>query len=306
VANVLTFIAQSAVGAVTVIQGVGTALGAVAAAAVALGSGEIRQASTIIKTMVGDIKALAESRGGTIAALGTVREQTAKVGEVSAEAAAKVDKLAKALASEGKTSTAKVAKETATAFEQWVKSLSNASGQLDLVGPKLEFLHNTLAALDAAGQSGNSFARTLREELEKLQPVLDAHVVAFEEYQKSLDDAADRVKRSVDPMIEAGEAIRELDLLLETGRINWEEYSKALTKVGKELETVKDPAEGTQKALESIADAITAQVGTAFNSMIDNIGQAKVSFGSFAESFLKDMAKIVIQIMVMEPLVKSL
>jgi lambda family phage tail tape measure protein len=40
--------------------------------------------------------------------------------------------------------------------------------------------------------------------------------------------------------------------------------------------------------------------------MIDNFGQAKTSFGDFAQAFLKDIAKMINQLLIMQPLAKAM
>jgi tape measure domain-containing protein len=57
---------------------------------------------------------------------------------------------------------------------------------------------------------------------------------------------------------------------------------------------------------ESITNAIASNANNAVNDFIDNIGNAKFAFSDFAEAVVKDIAKMVVQILVITPLIKAL
>jgi tape measure domain-containing protein len=109
-------------------------------------------------------------------------------------------------------------------------------------------------------------------------------------------------KRSLDETINAS------DLLVAKFYLIDEAVTRGLDP--EKAEKMKEALLGVDSAAkqvgESIADAIASNANNAVNSFIDNIGQAKLSFSDFAEAVLKDIAKMIVQILVITPLIKSL
>jgi phage-related minor tail protein len=57
---------------------------------------------------------------------------------------------------------------------------------------------------------------------------------------------------------------------------------------------------------DKITDSIAQNASNAVNSFIDNIGKAQMSFGDFAASVVKDIAKMIVQLLIMKPLMDSI
>lgn len=89
-----------------------------------------------------------------------------------------------------------------------------------------------------------------------------------------------------------------IDQALADGRITpetWEKLRNNIQGVNSDM----------QKLGEDIAVSIGSNASNAVNNFIDNLGQAKFSFSDFATSVVKDLAKIMMQMLIMQPLIKS-
>jgi lambda family phage tail tape measure protein len=67
-----------------------------------------------------------------------------------------------------------------------------------------------------------------------------------------------------------------------------------------------ETADQFKKLGEGITDAIASNANNAVNSFIDNIGQAELSFADFATSVIKDIAKVIVQLLIMKPIIDSI
>jgi phage-related minor tail protein len=84
-----------------------------------------------------------------------------------------------------------------------------------------------------------------------------------------------------------------------------------LTKSQREaLLKLRDEVQGLDsdfiKLGQSITDAVAGNATNSVNQFIDSIGQAKFSFADFTTSVLKDIAKIIFQLLIMQPIVESI
>ncbi|WP_029050332.1 tape measure protein [Cupriavidus sp. amp6] len=103
--------------------------------------------------------------------------------------------------------------------------------------------------------------------------------------------------------------VSDLSIALAAGKIDRNTFDallESLQKVNPYLKDTNDNIDTTAKKLEKISTQITASVATSFNTLIDSIGEAKVSFSDFVESFLKDLAKLIVQMQIMVPLAEAL
>lgn len=109
-------------------------------------------------------------------------------------------------------------------------------------------------------------------------------------------------KRSLDETINAS------DLLVAKFYLIDEAVTRGLDP--EKAEKMKDALLGVDSTAkqvgESITNAIASNANNAVNDFIDNIGNAKFAFSDFAEAVVKDIAKMVVQILVITPLIKAL
>jgi tape measure domain-containing protein len=89
-----------------------------------------------------------------------------------------------------------------------------------------------------------------------------------------------------------------IDKALAEGRITPETWEKM-------RDNIQGVDSDMQKLGESITNSIASNANNAVNNFIDNLGKAKFSFTDFATSVIKDLAKIMMQMLIMAPLVKS-
>lgn len=129
---------------------------------------------------------------------------------------------------------------------------------------------------------------------------------AFKRTKASIEDATDPLagfKREIEQIGKAAELIPEklalIDEALANGKLTPENAQK-----------LRDQVQGLdsdfKKLGEDITDSIAGNASNAVNNFIDNIGRAKFSFGDFTESVLKDIAKIIFQLLLMKPIVESI
>ena len=83
----------------------------------------------------------------------------------------------------------------------------------------------------------------------------------------------------------------------------WKATNEAMTAMGVKAGEVKSSVDNLGS---SIVDAIATNANNAVNSFIDSIGTAKMSFGDFASAVLKDIAKMIVQMLIMKPLMDSI
>jgi hypothetical protein len=57
---------------------------------------------------------------------------------------------------------------------------------------------------------------------------------------------------------------------------------------------------------EDLSVSIASNMGNAVNQLIDSFGKAEVSFGDMAAAMLKDIAKLIVQLLIMKPLLDSI
>jgi tape measure domain-containing protein len=128
----------------------------------------------------------------------------------------------------------------------------------------------------------------------------------FKRTKAAIEDATDPLagfKRQIEEVATAAELIPEklllIDEALASGKLNPDQAQK-----------LRDQVQGLnsdfKQLSDSITDSIAGNASNAVNNFIDTIGKAKFSFADFTESVLKDIAKIIFQLLIMQPIVESI
>jgi hypothetical protein len=182
---------------------------------------------------------------------------------------------------------------------KWKEALVTSGQEIDNTAPKIEFLRTTIANLQATGQTDTGYFRVLTEELQKLDPMIQT-------ISKEFDNMAEKLKSSTSPAEDFNKAVQELtDTITIDSVASLNLYIEKLAK----LRDAYDQATKDNTMLKLLND-INNKVGNtltgAFDSLIDGIGKTKFSITDFATSFLKDIAKMITQLLIVKPLVEAL
>jgi hypothetical protein len=119
---------------------------------------------------------------------------------------------------------------------------------------------------------------------------------SFEAWKDSVDKTSEAFSMLI-PQLQYLAELRNLDMM------SLEEYNKQIEMLGY---GAKKSADDMEKLGDSIAQSIGQNANNAVNNFIDNIGTAKFTFSDFAASVVKDLAKVMMQMLIMQPLIKSM
>jgi tape measure domain-containing protein len=208
----------------------------------------------------------------------------------------KLDELAKRISTEKDPRILKALKDqfdqlkaSTSEFEAWLISISKVS-----FGDSLNDLYAQLIELERLMNSTED-------------PVLfKKYEEGFKRTKAAIEDATDPLaefKRVIEDTAKTAELIPEklalIDEALANGKLNPQEAQK-----------LRDQVQGLdndfKQLSDNITDSIAGNASNAVNNFIDTIGRAKFSFADFTESVIKDIAKIIFQLLIMKPLVESI
>ncbi len=185
-------------------------------------------------------------------------------------------------------------------FDTWVEGLKKAQEEAELLGPKMKFLTTALGELEAAGQKGTEQWRVYTEEMKKIEEMASKGSVGAE-LTLQIEKMREETAKAAEQMTILAQ--KYADFLAQGDT----EGALIVAKMMDDLKgKTKETATEMEKLGESITDAIASNANNAVNSFIDSIGTAKISFGDFAASVLKDIAKMIVQLLIMKPLMDSI
>jgi phage-related minor tail protein len=164
---------------------------------------------------------------------------------------------------------------------------------------------DTAAATDDATKKTTTFTRTLKESesalkertkaLEDANKIIAQGVISQIEWESKMLDA-------INPMREMTREWAKLDEAMASGRINGDQYFEILTKItdqGKQLSDIKDP-------LDEIGVAMGGILTNGVTNLVDGFFEMKSSFADTAADFLKNIAKMIAQTLVLKAIQQSL
>lgn len=193
---------------------------------------------------------------------------------------------------------ADTADEITKSTVKWKEALVQSGQESDNVAPKIEYLRTTIANLQATGKTDTGYFRVLTEELQKLDPMVQT-------ISKEFDNIAEKLKSSASPIEDFKKATDELTASYNNGNIGLDLYIEKLAKLKDGMDqATKD--NNLTKLLNEINNKVGNTLTGAFDSLIDGIGKTKFSISDFATSFLKDIAKMITQLLIVKPLVEAL
>jgi ABC-type transporter Mla subunit MlaD len=164
---------------------------------------------------------------------------------------------------------------------------------------------DTAAATDDVAKKTTTFTRTLKESesalkertkaLEDANKIIAQGVISQIEWESKMLDA-------INPMREMTREWAKLDEAMASGRINGDQYFEILTKItdqGKQLSSIKDP-------LDEIGVAMGGILTNGVTNLVDGFFEMKSSFADTAADFLKNIAKMIAQTLVLKAIQQSL
>jgi lambda family phage tail tape measure protein len=187
-----------------------------------------------------------------------------------------------------------------SALLTWAEGLKKSAEEIDLILPKMQVLAIEMEKLKAAGQGESSLFKTMSEEWKKLNELSAKGNVGAEielQVQKIKEEATLTAEKMAYLQEAIAAAFAQGDI--EGAEILLGIMDKLKTKTGETGDQFKKLGEGIEQAIANNAN-------NAVNNFIDNIGEAELSFTDFATSVIKDIAKIVVQLLIMKPIIDSI
>jgi hypothetical protein len=103
-------------------------------------------------------------------------------------------------------------------------------------------------------------------------------------------------------MNEIDRNLAKLQVALDSGRISWEQYADGMFMITDKVDGLKEAKSG----LDEIGVAIGNTLASGVAGLVDSFGDAKKSFGEFAQSFLTSIAKMIAQTLLLKAIQSSL
>lgn len=306
-------IAAAAVG--SAFQITGRSIGAVVAIAAQLAEGDLAGAWETAENAVADAGAEMENLYDTSVEIATGNERLAEsTAEVNKETGEQKDLTEAVVSSLNKQASA--AKEVVSAYEKRAQQLDKELASMAL-REEAESAHAKLLIDIEAG--------TLR--------VTAAEQASLEVKAKSIDALATQIEKEneLKTKQEEGEALRlslrtdmevlqdkfvEYNDLLAQGAISQETYNRAVwdsseayTKAQEAASKSKDELSGMDAIAEELGSKIDGYGKELSGALVDfalNTDDASSSFSDFAESVLRNVAEMVTQMLIMEPLMRNI
>ena len=139
---------------------------------------------------------------------------------------------------------------------------------------------------------------------------LKAHKGAQEESTASLQRWLESMRSSNDPIYTFNQQMAKLDEAQSKRLIDQEEYIRLSEKLWATMTggsaTTNQLKTDMDNLGQSVTQGIAQNANNAVNQFIDSIGKAKMDFTDFAASVVKDIAKMIVQMLIMQPIMASI
>jgi lambda family phage tail tape measure protein len=312
---ILRGVAAAATVVASTFKAIGTIMGGVSAASVLLVTGNFKEAGAAIREMDADLDAQADALGESlkrITGLSTATDGATAATEANTDATKKNDAAVRA-ALQGQEAAKKANEKRISDVLALNKALEDQIFRLAQVGQEDTEHAKALRALDAIRE------RLTVHEREAFD-LMVARIGVMETNNKATKDAADALKE-LDGMLKASrtdgekldEELRRLAELLaqfperedeirQATERRWKAYVDGLNKAVK----ATTDQEKLLAALGDKIDGYAKQISGTFVDFITHADDAKFAFGDFAESVLRDIVKMITQLMIMEPILAAI
>lgn len=203
---------------------------------------------------------------------------------------------------------------TLTAGDGAAREFELMQGRLSKVTSEAaDALRNNIRAMDehiaAASRAleGDKVLKELREEMNRQQAEqLDEARAAEEAREKHFIDLADAVNRSLDPMIEYNETVREYIELLNRGLITQDAFNKKVEEAAKAYNKAKDQSQELTDWQKRMLDAVKG-FSTDFTREIAALLESnKADWEDFRDTLFRLFRRAVIDAFITQPLVEAI
>ena len=287
----LTLIATPVGAALVAIVGAGTAIlvfyNELRDTVLALAEGFVELYAIVKETFGGDTS----NARAMLINLQAMRMETEKTGEATKEVTEQTKKL-----SDAQRAALEYAKKFAEAvkasMESFRESIFKARVELETIPPKMKELEALIST-----EKNPVMLEKLKEMLKQLKDELDPADAALRKF-------AEATQNATNPANEVAKELDNLDKALAKGYISWDTYGIAVERAMEKLSAPK--LEETKTALDEIGVAIGNTLSNSVADLTDVLFEADQTFMKFAENFLKQIAKMIVQMMLLKAIKTSL
>lgn len=252
-----------------------------------LGIGFLQLGGIIKKTFGGDDSNIQSM----IIDLEAARMQTVELGKATEKAEEATNKM-----SDAQRKAAEAAKKfgeaVAKSMESFRESIFGARVELATIPAKIKELNALIAT-----EKNPVMLEKLKDMLKQLKDELDPVDAALRKFAESTQNATN-------PANEVAKELDNLDKALAKGYISWETYGAAVDKAMEKLQPPK--LEETKEMLDEIGVAMGNTLSNSVADFTDVLFEADQTFMKFAENFLKQIAKMIVQMMLLKAIKTSL
>jgi tape measure domain-containing protein len=140
--------------------------------------------------------------------------------------------------------------------------------------------------------------------LEKLKDMLKKLKEELDPVDAALRKAAEATQNATNPFNALAKELESLDKQLAAGYISWDTYGIAVEQALDKIQPKK--LEESKTALDEIGVAIGTSLSNSVADFTDVLFEADQTFAKFAENFLKSIAKMIVQLMLLKAVKTSL
>jgi len=186
----------------------------------------------------------------------------------------------------------KFGEAVAKSMESFRDSIFGARVELATIPAKIKELNALIAT-----EKNPVMLEKLKDMLKQLKEQLDPADAALRKF-------AEATQNATNPANEVAKELDNLDKALAKGYISWETYGAAVDKAMEKLssENLKE----TKDTLDEIGVAIGNTLSNSVSDLTDVLFEADQTFMKFAENFLKQIAKMIVQMMLLKAIKTSL
>jgi lambda family phage tail tape measure protein len=223
--------------------------------------------------------------------LEAARMETVELGKATTEAEEATKKL-----SDAQRAAAEYAKKFGEAvkksMESFRESIFGARVELATIPEKMKELERLMST-----EKNPVMLEKLKDMYKKLKEELDP-------VDAALRKAAEATQNATNPMNALAKELESLDKQLAAGYISWDTYGIAVEQALDKIQPKK--LEESKTALDEIGVAIGTTLSNSVSDLTDVLFEADATFMKFAENFLKQIAKMIVQMMLLKAIKTSL
>lgn len=283
--EIVIFLVDKFIKATATVYAFGKGIGAVAAAASELASGNFRAAGNILSMWVDDVNALGDKTNelsAKLASLNTTSAETTKTTKNNAIATKQFADATEALKSE------------LTGAQQALVDLQKVGADRIKAIESLKLLESL--SPQAIAQIGVTL-KDVADAIKKVRETADPTDAALRKF-------AEGVQNATNPANELAKYLSDLEAALAAGYISWNTYSEAMFTAMEKISPEK--LEQTKDVLDEIGVAVGNTLAQGVSGLVDAFFEADQSFAQFASNFLTSIGKMILQMLILAQIKRAL